>query len=131
MSRIGKFVSGVLAIDVAIRSASYLKARAKFPMLRANLQRLKQQGSQDMSDLDNQTLAKTAIGHLALLVFMALLELYGLLMTARGIGALLRLDTFTIWIIYGPLIVVLTGGQLISSWHSRANAKRILEARRK
>ncbi len=121
----------ILAVDAWKKSASILANRASFPLLRRVItqERDASFGICPFSNVDSKTLIQSAKAHLFLLVAMTPLSLWSILVTTKGLAALIKFGSFTTWLFMGAPLVVMTGIKIYISYVSRRSILAELQKR--
>lgn len=124
------FVFYGLGADKFSKNIAYLRNRVSLPIFRDNLQRFKAANSYlELETFETDVLIKSAKAHLVLMLIMSPIFMYSLVVFSRGMGALIRFSTFTMWLPYGFLLSVITLSYLIKSRIARRNTLAVIAAR--
>ncbi|MDH4602447.1 MULTISPECIES: hypothetical protein [Pseudomonas syringae group] len=116
--RVARFV---LAIDAWKRQAQILNGRLRFPLLRRVLSQEIRRRSEHilLSELEQQTLENSKLGHILILVVMVPCFLWALILITRGLAAAIKFDVvFNSWLITGIPFALFTGAKLFMSYLS-------------
>lgn len=120
-SKVRRAVRAVFAIEPWKRQIKIVAHRASFPLLRQFLRsELAQSRSMVMlSSIDNQTLMRSKIGHMILMIVMGACCFWSLITLTKGLAAAIRFDVlFNSWLISGVPLAIFTALRLRASYLS-------------
>lgn len=125
-SRRSARVAGAAAVISGTRyivwNFKFLRERLSMPFLQKNIKSLyanaKNPQQPALSALTVAQLSRSIISHRFLQIAFTLICVYSLIVTARGVAAIVRFDVLTQWLLAGPLLIVIAVAQIAISTKS-------------
>lgn len=100
----------------------FLKERFSMPLLQKNIKRLYENAKNPqqpaLCSLTVAQLSRSIICHRFLQIAFTLICVYSLIVTARGVAAIIRFDVLTQWLLAGPMLIVIAAVQIAISTKS-------------
>lgn len=108
----------ILAVESWKKQASILRKRASFPLLRRVISTERSLDSTiiPLADIPMEILERSKLGHAIIMAFMAPCLFWAILVTTKGIAALIKFDApFNGWLVGGAPMVIYSATKLITS----------------